>query len=419
LLNIDYVIRPIAQTILKVDLTIIPDFYYSKQFHLTKENFEMIVEHNGEILHHEEFGIITKNLLKEKKPMPLEISFFVPFKEKAESYTVYIMSDRFVGADFEVELNLKDVMIHTEKMEYTDLLDLQPLPVSILNNPAFERLYKIKYFNPIQTQIFHPMYYSDNNCLIGAPTGSGKTIMAELAMLRIFANTPNQKIVYIGPYKALVKERLNDWKKRLETEEMGKKVVELTGDYTPDLEALISANVLVTTPEKWDGISRNWQNRNYVTNVGLIIFDEIHLLGQDRGPVIEVIVSRMNYIAAKTGKKIRMVGLSTAMASSSDVANWFGVPKHYMFNFRPNVRPVPVEIHFKGFAEKNYCPRMNSMNKPAFNDIKKFSAHSPVLVGLTHPDLCVFEKADETDCSRLDHTGYQRSVWQVVFPQDD
>jgi len=68
------------------------------------------------------------------------------------------------------------------------------------------------------------------------------------------------------------------------------------------------------------------------------------------------------------------------MANGADVANWFGVKKNFMFNFRPNVRPVPVEIHFKGFAEKNYCPRMNTMNKPAYNDIKKFSDGSPTLI---------------------------------------
>lgn len=161
---------------------------------------------------------------------------------------------------------------------------------------------------------------------------------------------------------------------------LNKKVLELTGDYTPDLEALVASDVLVTTPEKWDGISRNWQHRSYVTHVSLIIFDEIHLLGQDRGPVIEVIVSRMNYISMKVGRKIRMLGLSTAMANGADVANWFGVPPNYMFNFRPNVRPVPVEIHFKGFSEKNYCPRMNSMNKPASMDIRKFSPSSPVMI---------------------------------------
>jgi activating signal cointegrator complex subunit 3 len=146
------------------------------------------------------------------------------------------------------------------------------------------------------------------------------------------------------------------------------------------MEALIASDILITTPEKWDGISRNWQHRSYVRHVGLIIFDEIHLLGQDRGAVLEVIVSRMNYIATQLEKKIRMIGLSTAMANGADVANWFGVTKHHMFNFRPNVRPVPVEIHFKGFAEKNYCPRMNTMNKPAYNDIKKFSDGAPVLI---------------------------------------
>lgn len=51
-----------------------------------------------------------------------------------------------------------------------------------------------------------------------------------------------------------------------------------------------------------------------------------------------------------------------------------------MFNFSPSVRPVPVSIHFKGFAEKNYCPRMNSMNKPAYNDIKRLGGGLPVLV---------------------------------------
>jgi activating signal cointegrator complex subunit 3 len=77
---------------------------------------------------------------------------------------------------------------------------------------------------------------------------------------------------------------------------------------------------------------------------------------------------------------IRMIGLSTAMATAEDVANWFGVKPDFMFNFSPSVRPVPVSIFFKGFSDKNYCPRMNSMNKPAYNDIKKLSGGLPVLV---------------------------------------
>ena len=56
-------------------------------------------------------------------------------------------------------------------------------------------------------------------------------------------------------------------------------MVELTGDVTPDMRAVSAAALIVTTPEKWDGISRSWQTRNYVKDVAVLIIDEIHLLG--------------------------------------------------------------------------------------------------------------------------------------------
>lgn len=97
------------------------------------------------------------------------------------------------------------------------------------------------------------------------------------------------------------------------------------GDVTPDVKAIASANVIVTTPEKWDGISRSWQTRGYVRAVSLIIIDEIHLLGEDRGPILEVIVSRTNFISSHTSKTLRIVGLSTALANARDLANWLGI----------------------------------------------------------------------------------------------
>ena len=75
-----------------------------------------------------------------------------------------------------------------------------------------------------------------------------------------------------------------------------------------------------------------------------------------------------------------MIGLSTAIANGLDVSNWFGCKKHFFYNFKPEVRPVPIDIHFQGFSEKFYCPRMATMNKPAYIAIKKFAPHKPVLV---------------------------------------
>lgn len=155
---------------------------------------------------------MAKDLMRGKYCDPIEVSFFLPFKGKESEYTLYILSDRFPEADFERRLDMSEVVVHTEKMEYTDLLDLRPLSISTLNHKPFEDLYThIKYFNPLQTQVFHSLYHTDHNTIIGAPTGSGKTIMAELALLRVFKENPKGKVVYVGPYKALVKERLRDW----------------------------------------------------------------------------------------------------------------------------------------------------------------------------------------------------------------
>jgi activating signal cointegrator complex subunit 3 len=288
-------------------------------------------------------------------------------------------SDRWLGSETTTAISFQHLILPERHPPHTDLLDLQPLPITALQEPSFQALYKFTHFNPVQTQIFHTLYHTDKNVLLGAPTGSGKTIAAELAIFRVFRETPKAKVVYIAPMKALVRERVADWKKRLEGQ-LGKSVVELTGDVTPDARAIARSSVIVTTPEKWDGVSRSWQNRNFVQDVALIVIDEIHLLGQDRGPVLEVIVSRTNFISSHTGRRLRVVGLSTALANAKDLADWLGIGQMGLFNFRPSVRPVPLECHISGYAGKHYCPRMDSMNKPTFQGIKQHSPTKPSLV---------------------------------------
>ncbi|UYV68024.1 ASCC3 [Cordylochernes scorpioides] len=142
----------------------------------------------------------------------------------------------------------------------------------------------------------------------------------------------------------------------------------------------MQSDIIVTTPEKWDGVSRSWQTRNYVKAVSLIVIDEIHLLGEDRGPVLEVIVSRTNFIGASTQRNLRIIGLSTALANSRDLANWLRINKVGVYNFRSTVRPVPLEVHISGYPNRHYCPRMALMNKPTFQAIKTHSPDQPALV---------------------------------------
>ena len=51
--------------------------------------------------------------------------------------------------------------------------------------------------------VFNTLYNSEENVFIGAPTGSGKTICAEFAVLHMFAMNPNSRCVYVTPLQSL------------------------------------------------------------------------------------------------------------------------------------------------------------------------------------------------------------------------
>ncbi|XP_039972901.1 activating signal cointegrator 1 complex subunit 3 [Xiphias gladius] len=373
-------IQPITRTVLRVRLLVTPDFRWNDQVHgSVGEPWWLWVEDpiNDHIYHSEYFLLQKKQVVTVE---PQHIVFTIPIFEPLPSqYYIKAVSDRWLGAEAVCIINFQNLILPERHPPHTELLDLQPLPVTALGNRQYESLYKFTHFNPIQTQIFHTLYHTDTNVLLGAPTGSGKTIAAEMAMFRVFNKYPTSKVVYIAPLKALVRERIEDWKIRIE-EKLGRKVVELTGDVTPDMRAIAQADLIVTTPEKWDGVSRSWQNRSYVQKVAILIIDEIHLLGEDRGPVLEVIVSRTNFISSHTSKSVRVVGLSTALANARDLADWLGIGQVGLFNFRPSVRPVPLEVHIHGFPGQHYCPRMASMNKPTFQAIRSHSPAKPVLI---------------------------------------
>ncbi|KAI5331061.1 hypothetical protein L3X38_021187 [Prunus dulcis] len=394
-------VSPITRTVLKVDLVITPDFIWKDRFHGTAQRWWILVEDSeNDHIYHSELFTLTKRMAKGE---PQKLSFTVPiFEPHPPQYYIRAVSDSWLHAEAFYTISFQNLALPEASTSHTELLDLKPLPVTSLGNSIYEALYKFSHFNPIQTQTFHVLYHTDNNVLLGAPTGSGKTISAELAMLRLFNTQPDMKVIYIAPLKAIVRERMNDWKRRL-VSQLGKKMVEMTGDYTPDLMAILSADIIISTPEKWDGISRNWHSRAYVKKVGLMILDEIHLLGADRGPILEVIVSRMRYISSQTEREVRFVGLSTALANAGDLADWLGVGEIGLFNFKPSVRPVPLEVHIQGYPGKFYCPRMNSMNKPAYAAIGTHSPTKPVLIfvssrrqtRLTALDLIQFATSDE------------------------
>ncbi|VDN37586.1 unnamed protein product [Gongylonema pulchrum] len=129
---------------------------------------------------------------------PQNLVFTVPVtsQQLTHNYQIRVANDRFVVDDSIIAVSMHNCVLPSSHRPHTDLLDLDPLPVTVLKNKMFESVYNFQYFNPIQTQVFHCLYNTDQNTLVGAPTGSGKTLCAELAMYRIFSKQPDKKVFF-------------------------------------------------------------------------------------------------------------------------------------------------------------------------------------------------------------------------------
>lgn len=394
-------IQPITRSTLRVELTITPDFQWEEKVHGHSEAFWILIEDvdSEVVLHHEYF------LLKSKFSQDEHVvKFFVPvFEPLPPQYFIKVISDRWIGAETQLPVSFRHLILPERYPPATELLDLQPLPVSALRNSSFEALYneKFPYFNPIQTQVFNAIYNSDDNVFVGAPSGSGKTICGEFAVLRMLSQNPDSRCVYVTCLETLAQQTYTDWYNKFSFM-MGKRVVLLTGETGTDLKLLAKGNIIISTPEKWDVLSRRWKQRKNVQSVNLFIIDELHLIGGDVGPVLEVICSRMRYISSQLNRNVRIVALSSSLSNAKDIAQWLGCSTGGFFNFHPNVRPVPLELHIQGFNISHNASRIIAMAKPVYQAILRHSPKKPVIVfvpsrkqtRLTAIDILTFCAAD-------------------------
>merc|ERR1712146_682875 len=100
-------------------------------------------------------------------------------------FFIHVTSDKWLQCQTLLPLSFRYLILPEKNSIPTELLDLQQMPVTALQNPDFESLFKDKFenFNPIQTQVFTSFYHSEDNALLAAPTGAGKTVCAEFAFL--------------------------------------------------------------------------------------------------------------------------------------------------------------------------------------------------------------------------------------------
>ncbi len=135
---------------------------------------------------------------------------------------------------------------------------------------------------------------------------------------------------------------------------LGLVVKELTGDMQLSRREITDTHMLVVTPEKWDVMTRKSSDAALTSLVKLLIIDEIHLLNEDRGAVLEAIVARTLRQVERSQSMIRIVGLSATLPTYKDVAVFLRVNvDRDLFYFDNAYRPVPLETAFIGVLGNN------------------------------------------------------------------
>ncbi|KAJ8528853.1 hypothetical protein K7X08_030497 [Anisodus acutangulus] len=228
--------------------------------------------------------------------------------------------------------------------------------------------------------IYETALFSPENILLCAPIGAGKTNVTMLAILQQIGlhrnedrsfNHNNYKIVYVAPMKAIVAEVVGNLSMRLE--HYGVSVKELSGDQTLTRQQIEETHIIVTTPEKWDIITRKSGDCTYTQFVKLLIIDEIHLL--------ESITARTIRQIETTKDHIQVVGLSATLPNYEGVAVFLRVDlKKDLFYFYNSYRPVPLAQQYIGITVKKPLQRFQLMNDVCYEKVISVAGKYQVLI---------------------------------------
>ena len=189
---------------------------------------------------------------------------------------------------------------------------------------------------PPQTKAIKSGLLDGENLVLAIPTASGKTLVAELAMLKAILSRGG-KALYLVPLKALAAEKYEDFQ---EFEKLGIKVIQSTGDFDSSDYHLSKYDIIICTNEKVDSLLRH--DVKWVKDVQIIVADEVHLIDDShRGPTLEVVLARLKKMLPYT----QILALSATIFNADEIAEWLDAEL-----VQSSWRPVKLSegVHWNG-----------------------------------------------------------------------
>lgn len=208
--------------------------------------------------------------------------------------------------------------------------------------------------NPMQSKAIKQGLLDEGSYVVTAPTSSGKTLLAELLTIKKTIKD-KQKALYICPLRALATEQHKNFKEKYSS--LGMKTALSIGDYDEKDSRLNDYDLIVASYEKADSLIRH--NPDWIKDIGLLIIDEIQNIDSDRGPTLEVLISKIKERKPKT----EIIALSATVPNSEEIAKWINAKA-----IKSNYRPVPL---YEGIYYDNLVRFKDKKNRKIKSDERR------------------------------------------------
>uniref|UniRef100_A0A8D2IKD5 DNA polymerase theta n=1 Tax=Varanus komodoensis TaxID=61221 RepID=A0A8D2IKD5_VARKO len=199
------------------------------------------------------------------------------------------------------------------------------------------------------------------NLVYSAPTSAGKTLVAELLILKKVLET-SKKALFILPFISVAKEKKNYLQAMFQ--EVGVRVEGYIGNMSPAVH-FSALDIAVCTIERANGLINRLIDEKTLDSLGIIVVDELHMLGDSqRGYLLELLLTKVCFLTVKTKKRetnmvcslsngIQIIGMSATLPNLDLLASWLNA-ELYCTDFRP----VPLVEQVK-IGSKIYDSSMN------------------------------------------------------------
>ena len=206
-------------------------------------------------------------------------------------------------------------------------LDIPDHVKDVLLKRGFDELY------PPQAEAMEAGVLEGKSLVLASPTASGKTLVAELCAIKHVVENGG-RVIYLTPLRALAWEKYEEFQVYSDLRKRDGRKVRIgisTGDLDRRSTYIEGYDIVITTNEKCDSLLRH--RSPWMEGVSLLIADEIHLIGNDRGPTLEVAIARLRQL--KPG--LQILALSATIRNADEVAEW--LEADYI---KTDWRPVPL-----------------------------------------------------------------------------